>query len=277
LTLRNLDKTISNVHFHAATEVDEILARSGAVDLAVVLVKGTHTKIAAEKAAKLIQPNKGFVLTLQNGLGNREIIAEVVGDDSRVLQGVTSNASYMVESGHVWHTGLGSTAISFNSKCSLQVKKIAEMLTAAGFPCELTDNLEGMLWGKLIVNAGINPLTAILRVKNGVLASSETCRDILGMTVKEGVHVATARGVSLPFENPTESVLAVARATGDNLSSMLVDVMRGRKTEVDSINGAIVREGEKLGVSVLLNKSICHLLSLLEPPQPSHVTKNVLE
>jgi 2-dehydropantoate 2-reductase len=128
-------------------------------DLAVVLVKSSCTRAAAENAFKLIHPTKGFVLTLQNGLGNKEIIAEVVGDDTRVLQGVTSNASYIVESGHVWQTGLGNTALAFNPKTSSQIKEIAEMLMAAGFPCELTDNLESMLWGKLIVNAGINPLT----------------------------------------------------------------------------------------------------------------------
>jgi 2-dehydropantoate 2-reductase len=134
-------------------------------------------------------------VTLQNGLGNREIIADIIGDPLRVIQGVTSHGSYMVESGHVWHTGEGDTTLAFQRENSQMAKEVAEILGISGIPCKLTDNLDGMLWGKLIVNAGINPLTALFKVKNGVVATSEVCREILSKTVKEGVEVASARGI----------------------------------------------------------------------------------
>lgn len=261
LVLRNLDRSTQNVPIKATIDAEAMLGECGPADLAIVLVKSPQTKKAAVTASKLVQ-SKGLVLTLQNGLGNREIIAETLGDANRVIQGVTSQGSYLVESGHIWHTGEGNTTLSFAKEHAQAIREIAEMLQRAGFACDLTDDLDSMLWGKLIVNAGINPLTALLRVKNGVVASSETCREILGKTVQEGVEVASARGIKLPFPDPEKRALEVARATADNISSMLADVMRGSQTEIDSINGAIVREGEKLGVSVLINKTLCGLLSL---------------
>lgn len=99
-------------------------------------------------------------------------------------------------------------------------------------------------------------------MKNGVLAESPACREIIAKTVKEGVTVAGAKGVPLPFKDPFESVLNVARSTKDNTSSMLRDVLRGTKTEIDSINGAIVREGERHGVDVLLNRMMIGLMEL---------------
>jgi len=267
LVVKNLDKSTQTIQLNATTNINDVLQKAGGVDLAVLMVKSPHTKEAAEKAAKLIH-SKGFVLTLQNGMGNREIISEIIGDPTRVIQGVTSHGGNIAESGVVVHTGIGSTALALDSNNQWMVKEIAEMLNKAGIVCELNENLESILWGKLIVNSAINPLSALLRVKNGVLAESQPCRDLLTKTVKEGVTVATARGVTLPFDNPIESVLAVARATRDNVSSMLKDVMRGTKTEVDSINGVIVREGDRLGVEVFLNRTMIGLLELQQPVGP---------
>lgn len=114
------------------------------------------------------------------------------------------------------------------------------------------------------MNAGINPLSAILRVKNGVLLKSQACIDIISRIVKEGWTVAKERKIKLLFDNPLERTLAVAKMTSENISSMLVDVLRGSKTEIDSINGAIVREGDKMGLSVANNRAIVNLLSIIE-------------
>jgi 2-dehydropantoate 2-reductase len=127
-----------------------------------------------------------------------------------------------------------------------------------------------MLWGKLIVNAGINPITAILRLKNGELLDNAIGKDLLVKTVNEAVAVATQRGncifryreliwllgIKLPYDNALESVLAVAKATSGNISSMLADVMRGVTTEINAINGVIVNEGERMGLSVQTNRKL---------------------
>lgn len=194
LKIKNLNKSIEYIKLNATSNVEEIINKNGKVDLAIILVKSPKTKQAAENAVKLIDPSKGFILSLQNGLGNKEIISNILGDESRVIQGITNHGSYILESGLVVHTGKGSTTISFNDIYSEKIKEITEILSRSGIDCEITTNLDSMLWGKLIINAGINPLTALLRVKNGVIASSEFCRKILSKIVQEGVNVAIKRG-----------------------------------------------------------------------------------
>ena len=256
----NLDQSVSQVSgILATTEPEEVLNRYGNPDLTMVLVKSPHTKLAAEKCSKLVGRN-GLVLTLQNGLGNRELLAKVIGDESRILQAVTSQGSTILDSGMVRHTGNGLTSLAYTPDNYHEVKEIADMLTKAGIQCSMIRNLESMLWGKLIINAGINPITALLRVKNGELLENETCRELLTKTVGEAVTVANARGIQLPYDNPLENVLSVAKATSGNISSMLADVMRGTTTEIDSINGAIVSEGEKLGVPVWTNRTLVDLI-----------------
>lgn len=262
LTFQRRDSSTHQVtSLKATTNVNEILDQVGNVDLAVVMVKSPFTKEAAAKASQLIHPTKGLVLTLQNGLGNREILGDAIGDPSRVIQGVTSHGGNILGSGFVSHTGDGYTTLAFDPSNRKLVEELAQLLSRAGFECNMTDALEGMQWGKLIVNSAINPLSAILRVKNGVLIENETCRNLLGRTAKEGEAVAHARGVKLPFD-VSQQVLEVASATRENQSSMLKDVMRGIPTEVDSINGAIVREGERLGVEVFYNRTLCGLVGL---------------
>lgn len=271
LVLQNLDKSTCTVQLRATTSVEEVIQKDGKVDLAVVMVKSPHTKEAALKAAQLVHSN-GFVLTLQNGLGNREIIAEALGGDiKRVIQGVTSHGGNILSSGHVAHTGIGVTSLAIDNHNKWIVEEIAQIFHRAGLVCDLNENLESLQWGKLIVNSAINPLTAILRVKNGVLAESPACIDLVAKTVKEGVLVANARGVALPFGDPVNNVLSVARSTKDNVSSMLKDVMRGEKTEIDAINGAIVREGDRLGVGVFINRTMIGLLELQHTLSPQQV------
>ena len=146
------------------------------------------------------------------------------------------------------HTGIGNTTLSIPDaaiSCQERVQGLAEMLTLAGLDTAVTqsDSMASMVWGKLVINAGINPLTALFRVKNGVLAENAVCREYLEKTVREGADVAASMGVKLPFANPVETALQVARNTAMNNSSMLCDVLRGVETEIDAINGTVVREG----------------------------------
>lgn len=262
LRLRTLDRRSAVIPVQATHDVSEILEKNGPVDLAIVLVKSPKTSPAAEKAKQLLHPRKGMVLTLQNGVGNREKIIDVIGDEHRVVQGVTSQGSFIPESGIIWHTGHGNTVLAYTSQNRHEVREIASTLTDANIPCDMINDLDSVLWGKLIINSGINPLTALLRIRNGELTKSDLLKEIMRRTVHEGSNVAKAKGVKLPFEDPLESALAVATATAENVSSMLQDVIRGETTEIDYINGAIVREGEKLGVEVLTNKTLVELLAL---------------
>jgi 2-dehydropantoate 2-reductase len=131
-------------------------------------------------------------------------------------------------------------------------------------PAELSDDLDTLVWRKLIVNVGINALTALLRVPNGALVTTEVARELLLQAVAEALAVAAARGIVLQQADPLAQVLDVARATGANRSSMLQDVLRGSPTEIATINGAIVHEGRRLGVPTPVNSLLTALVRALD-------------
>jgi 3-methyl-2-oxobutanoate hydroxymethyltransferase len=260
LILQNMDSSRTIAPLKAVVDPRDVLKSAGKVDLAVVMVKSNQTEEAAKKCKELVSDD-GYVLTLQNGLGNKEIISQYIRPD-RIITGITSHGGNLWRSGHVIHTGFGNTSLALDGINETKAETIASMLSEAGFNCDLKRGLENLLWGKLIVNSAINPLTAILRVKNGFLADDLDCRSIVTRTVDESVAVAKKKGIQLPYDNPIDTVLRVASATRDNESSMLKDVLRGIKTEIDSINGAIVREGDRMGVNVSLNRTLVSLVGM---------------
>jgi 2-dehydropantoate 2-reductase len=148
---------------------------------------------------------------------------------------------------------------------------LAELFNACGLPAELSHDLDALIWSKLLVNVGINALTALLRVPNGVLAEAAEARALMAQAVAEAVAVARARGTALAEADPLEHVLAVARATGANRSSMLQDVLRGSPTEIAAINGAVVREGRRLGVPTPVNSLLTSLVQALDATPDARV------
>ena len=233
-------------------------AAIGACDVVLVLVKAAQTGWAAEQTSQLCAPHT-LVVTLQNGVGNRELLAERLGA-AHVGQGVTSLGATLLGPGRVRHAGQGATM--FGS--APDRAGMAGVFAACGLPAELTDDLDALVWGKLVVNAGINALTALLRVPNGALDAVPAARDLVAAAVAEAVAVAHGRGTALPYADALAHVLAVARATGANRSSMLQDTLRGSATEIDTINGAIVREGARLGVPTPVNTLLTQLVRALD-------------
>ena len=245
--------------------LDAMLGTGGLepVDLVILFVKSAATQAAATDAAALLRPG-GRVLTLQNGLGNAEAIAEIVGAE-RVLAGTTAQGATLLGPGRVRHGGSGETHIGrLSGEADAFCHEVAALLTNAGLPTVVEPDVRSLIWGKLIINTGINALTALLRLRNGQLADLAETRQLLALAVEEAVKVARAAGVQLPYEKPLEKVLAVAVATGQNQSSMLQDVLRGSPTEIAVINGAIVREGERLGVATPVNRTLTLLVQALE-------------
>jgi len=248
-----------------ATHSPEQAVRDGPFDVVFILVKSPHTAEAAEKAALLVDPNQGCIVSLQNGMGNREVIANVVSRPDMVVQGITTHGAMMEGAGHVRHMGMGVTTLALpdNAATTLQrVGGVARLLTLAGIEAvtQGTEEMQSMIWGKLCINAGINPLSALLRVSNGALAENPQYRELLAETVREAAGVAKAKGVTLPFESAADAAINVARQTAGNRSSMLCDVLRGVETEIEAINGVVVKEGNILGTKIELNE---HLVSLV--------------
>ena len=224
------------------------------VSKALILVKSWQTERAARQVA-LFLPGEGLALTLQNGLGNFEILGDVLGYD-RVTQGVTTMGATLEAPGSVRAGGEGPTHIAHHP----QIEGWVELFTQAGIKVDVTENVEELVWGKLTINAGINPLTALLEIPNGELIKSQAATTLMHAAAQEAANVAGALDIGLPFTNPASAVEAVARATAANISSMLQDVRRGAPTEIDAISGAIWKEGERLGVPVPISWTLWKLV-----------------
>lgn len=229
-------------------------------DLAIVLVKARQTPWAAE-AARAALRSEGVAFTLQNGVGNREVLAAALGE-ARAGQGVTSMGATLLGPGRVRHAGAGPTLIGAQPDPQAAAR-LASLFGECGLEAAVSADLDAVIWGKLLVNVGINALTALLRVPNGALARVPEARTLLVAAVEEAAAVARARGVALPAD-PVAHVLAVAEATAANRSSMLQDVLRGAPSEIGAINGAVVREGRRLGVPTPVNGLLAGLVEALD-------------
>jgi 2-dehydropantoate 2-reductase len=241
------------------------LEQAAPADLVLVLVKSWQTERAAGQAAKILTES-GLALTLQNGLGNLERLAEAVGLE-RAAVGVTSEGATMIGPGLVRHAGHGRTHLATTQATAGRLAEAARLLEAAGFAVEVVENADGLLWGKVAVNAGINPLTALLQVRNGFLARHGATRAIMFEAARETAAVAQALGITLPYPDAGESVLAVAEATAGNLSSMAQDVARGAPTEIEAICGQIVAQGRARQVATPVNEMLLNLIRAVEARQ----------
>jgi 2-dehydropantoate 2-reductase len=234
-------------------------------DMVLICVKSYKTRQASE-SIKAWLPAKAAVVTLQNGLGNVEILERIFGKQ-RVLGGVTSEGATLLGLGKIRHAGQGETIVGPVGDPNGPAENLVSAFKQAGFKAESVDNVTDLIWGKLIVNVGINALTAITRLKNGRLPEVPGTRLVLKEAVKEAVAVAAAKNIRLPYSDPLGRVIQVCEATAGNVASMLQDVLKEKETEVDAINGAIVREGEALGVATPVN---CTLTSLVHAIQETY-------
>ncbi len=239
-------------------------------DVVLICVKANQTREAAEAISSWLDL-RAAILTLQNGLGNLELLEEVFGK-GRVLGGVTAEGATLLGPGHARHAGRGQTIIGPAGPADGPVAKIVSAFEDAGFDTRSADEVENLIWGKLIVNVGINALTAITRLKNGQLPAIEGARTVMKMAVGEAESVANAKGINLPYPDPFERVLEVCRATAENKASMLQDVLGQRITEIQFINGAVVREGKKIGIPTPVNLTLTSLVSAIQETYDKRIT-----
>ncbi|HEY9593200.1 MAG TPA: 2-dehydropantoate 2-reductase [Spirochaetia bacterium] len=231
-------------------------------DVLVIFVKSTTT---AEAAAQFVPFAKKdtIVLTLQNGLGNEQIIRERFGKE-RTAAGVTSQGATFLGPGRIRHAGKGPTHISMADGKNEKLRPLAEALEKAGFEVHVEKDVASLVWSKLIINVGINALTAITSQTNGKLVEREETKAIMADLVAEAVAVAKAKGIRLTYDDPLATVFDVACKTGANRSSMLQDFDKGRLTEIDFMNGAIVREAAAAGIPAPVNATLTRLIKTME-------------
>ena len=232
-----------------------------ALDMAIVLVKARQTRRAALELAQALKP-QGLAVTLQNGLGNLGVLSDVLGPE-RVAQGVTTQGATMLAAGLVRHAGQGPSYLPLHPR-AVQMRDLAGLLTAAGLETLLTADMQPVLWGKLAVNAGINPLTALLNVRNGRLTEDPSAQALMCTAAEEAGAVAASMGITLPYASAAAQAVQVAAATAANISSMLQDVRRGVPTEIEVICGAVAQMGRLAGVPTPVNDELLRLMQSLD-------------
>jgi 2-dehydropantoate 2-reductase len=250
--------TTQNISVNATTDVQSI----GKADLILYFVKTYHSKKAVSDSL-ILKKDDTLFLTLQNGLGNEEVICKQV-DRKNVILGVTGQGATLLGPGSIRHAGWGKTYVGeLDGKVTDRINQVVQMFRKAGIETEVSSRIHDLVWEKLFVNAGLNALAAMTGLKNGqILDYPETLRLMEGL-VNEAIEVAKRKGIRIEG-NPIDRVKAVIEATRENRCSMGQDLDRKRRTEIDAINGAVVREAERLGIPVPYNRMITDLIKVIE-------------
>jgi len=248
------ERGVSTLQVRATTEPRDCAE----CDLVIVLVKAWQTEAATRRAQSILAPT-GLALTLQNGIGNYEVLCEVYGAE-RAAAGATTSGATLLAPGHIRLGGNGNLQLGDHPRLAGAVS----LFERAEFAVSVAADRDAILWGKLVINAAINPLAALLRLPNGELARRPSARGLMQALAREGAQVAERAAIPLPYADASVRALKVAEATAHNRSSMLQDVERGRRTEIDAINGAIVTRAKDLGLTVPLNAAAWQLVRALQ-------------
>jgi 2-dehydropantoate 2-reductase len=235
----------------------------GIADALFVCVKAHQTAAAMERAAECAG-SQTVVVSLQNGLGNDEEIARRVAA-RQVVSAVTALGATLEAEGHVRDTGAGRTRVApFVPEARWAADTAAAVLAQAGFDVDVSDDVRSLRWSKLVVNAAINPVTALWNVSNGAVIERSDLFAVAAEACREAARVAAAMGVCLPYADAVAELRAVCAATRSNVSSMCQDVRRGRRTEVEAINGAVIRCARPHGVATPVNETLAARVRGLE-------------
>jgi 2-dehydropantoate 2-reductase len=246
------------ISIHATTEVTSV----GKADLVLIFVKTYHTEKAVSDA-QVLQKESTVFLTLQNGLGNEETICKHI-DRKKVLLGVTGQGATLLGSGQIRHAGWGKTYVGeLDHQITDRAIRMAKMFCDTGIETEVSPNIHDHVWEKLLVNVGVNALTALTGFKNGQLLDYPETTRLMERLVFEAAEVARKKGIHIE-EDPIEKVRKAIEATRENRSSMGQDFDHRRKTEIDAINGAVVREAQALGIFVPFNQAVTDLVKAIE-------------
>jgi 2-dehydropantoate 2-reductase len=236
----------------------------GRAELVIIFVKSSWTNSAAETALNLAGSD-GSVMTLQNGMGNADVIAEFI-EPERILAGTTSHGATLLGPGSIRHAGCGPTTIGAWSQTEGGLRRagqFAEFFNRAGIKTESVADVRSVVWNKLLINIGINAITALTNIKNGQIIDLEITRELIRNAVAEAINVARAENIEVQ-DDAVDRVFKVAEATALNRSSMGQDVDSRRQTEIAAINGFIVREAKRLGLEAPVNLALTALIQTLE-------------
>jgi len=243
-------------HPIATTQAEDLRV----AEIFIIFVKSAATEAVARQFSEITGVGT-IAVTMQNGLGNEAILKKHFGEQ-RTAAGVTSQGATFLGPGRIRHAGRGPTHLCMSDRNNEKLEDFVDALNQAGLETALEENIDDLIWSKLIINVGINAVTALTGLPNGRLLEFPNCKALMADLVAEAVAVAEKRGVHLTYPDPLEMVYTVAEKTGGNRSSMLQDFDRKRQSEIDFINGAIVREAEALGLEAPVNRAVTRLVRI---------------
>jgi len=233
------------------------------VDAALVFVKSYQTEQVAALLADCLASD-AVALTLQNGLGNVETLQLHLGQ-YRVFGGATAQGALLEAPGVVHDTGGGPTVLGRpDGQPDDRLEALAKVLLLAGFSVSITRDLPVAIWTKAILNAAINPIAALTRLRNGALVEHEPALRLMTAAAREAYSIARKHGINVARQDWRARLLTICQATAPNINSMLQDVLHARRTEIDALNGAITRIAEQHKVQATVNRSLWYLVNTLE-------------
>ena len=251
----------------AATSADGLPA----ADIAFIHTDTNNTRAAAAHAGGVLKP-EGWAVTFQNGVGNVEILTEVLGAD-RVVGGISYHSAASPRAGHATHTNANKTWIGeLSGGGSARVEQLRDLLAGAKFDPHIADNIQSVIGTKFMLNCAVNPVCAITGLRSGEGGSDPSALEMQERILDETLDVIAAKGITLTDPDPKASM---RRITGKafNKPSMLQHMEAGLRTEIDSLNGAVVREGAALGIPTPYN----HALTMLIKARNGHMIRALHE
>ena len=241
---------------HVPMQADTAVSAMLGAKLVLCCVKSTDTESAAAEMAPYLEPD-AVVLSLQNGVDNAERLQAALGRE--VIPAVVYVATEMAGPGHVKHHGRGELVIGSSAASD----GLAKLFAAAGVPVEISDNVMGALWAKLVVNCAYNALSAITQLPYGRLVQGDGVESVMRDVVQECLAVATAERIAVPGDM-WQAVQQIAQTMPGQLSSTAQDLARGKRSEIDHLNGYVMRKGEALGIATPVNRALYAMVKLLE-------------
>lgn len=247
-------KTNLKVKISAEYSVDKIKFEP---DLIFLTVKSYDTELAIAQIFELIN-EKTLVISLQNGLDNIDKIKKYVNEE-KIIAGVTTNGAFFLKPGIIRHTGIGTTIIGeLNGNITKRVKEISTLFNDSGIKTSVSKDIIKEIWIKAIVNSSINPLTAFFQCKNGYLLKNPILEILVEKICNESTEIANAEGLKISYTQMIKKTKEVIKDTSENHSSMLQSILHGKKTEIDSINGRLVKIGIKNNITPLINNILIY-------------------
>ncbi len=234
----------------------------GKVDIVIMFVKSMFSESALKNNYSIIGEDT-YILTLQNGAGHEEVLKNFVKQD-KIIIGATNQNSSIKSLNNIFHGGAGDTYIGLCQGNADTLSNIAENFSSCGINTSTEQNIRRIIWNKLFVNVSISALTAVLQVKIGYMEKSLYAKQLMRTLVSEAVAVANAEGMKFDEEEVQKHVYDVVLGAKEGLTSIYADIRDGRKTEVDTISGFVVKAGQKIGIQTPSHEFIVNMIHALE-------------